>query len=157
MIIAGTGHRPNKLGGYGWDIAQRMVRIAGEYLDELKPDTVISGMALGWDMALAAAAMTRGIEWWAYIPFRGQEKMWPPSSQEVYRDLLSRAHSVHIVCPGEYAAWKMQKRNEEMVDHATHVLALWNGDKSGGTWNCLEYAYGTGKPVINAWAKWGLQ
>lgn len=157
MIIAGTGHRPEKLGGYGQDIAHRLVKIAGEYLDELKPDTVISGMALGWDQALAAAAMARGFEWWAYVPFRGQEKMWPDGAKKLYHEMLSRANAVHYVCSPGYAGWKMQARNEAMVDHATHVLALWNGDGSGGTWNCVRYAQMTNKPIINAWEKWRLQ
>lgn len=157
MILAGTGHRPDKLGGYGRDIAQRLVKVAGEYLEELKPDTIISGMALGWDMALAAAAMKQDIEWWAYVPFRGQEKMWPEQSRKIYYELLGRAHAVHIICEGGYHPSKMQIRNERMVDHAAHILALWNGDAQGGTWNCVNYARIMKKPIINAWEKWRLQ
>lgn len=157
MILSGTGHRPEKLGGYGEDVAQRTVKIAGEYLDSLKPELVISGMALGWDVAVAVAALQRSIEWWAYVPFKGQESKWPTAAQRTYKALLARASAVHIVCDGGYAPWKMQRRNEAMVQHATHVLALWNGDEFGGTWNCVNYALRTGKPVINAWDKWRLQ
>lgn len=51
MIVAATGHRPNKLGGYAhWD-AERAIDLAMRYLTLLKPSRVISGMAQGWDQA----------------------------------------------------------------------------------------------------------
>ena len=59
MNVAGTGHRPNKLGGYDDDIYQRLVTLAMTYLEETRPKRVISGMALGWDQALAEAAVNR--------------------------------------------------------------------------------------------------
>ena len=53
----------------------------------------------------------------------------------------------HIVSPGEYAAFKMQVRNEWMVDQlnpATDLLlAAWDGSP-GGTGNCVKYATGKG-------------
>lgn len=55
MIVAGTGHRPNKLGGYGDDVFERLVALARTYLWHMEPWHVISGMALGWDQALAQA------------------------------------------------------------------------------------------------------
>lgn len=156
MILAGTGHRPDKVGGYGADVAQRMTKIAASYLDELKPNVVISGMALGWDQALALAATLMDIEWWAYVPFEGQERMWPAQSQKLYHYLLSQAHTTRIVCKDGYAPWKMQTRNEAMVDDCNRVLALWNGGP-GGTGNCVRYAQAVGKPIINAWDRWSLQ
>ncbi len=41
----------------------------------------------------------------------------------------------------------MQKRNEYMVDKSNLVLAIWNGDKSGGTWNTIKYAMKKGKNI----------
>jgi uncharacterized phage-like protein YoqJ len=155
MILAGTGHRPDKLGGYGQDIAQRMVQLATECLEEHKPDVIISGMALGWDQALAGAAIKLDLEWWACIPFKGQELLWPQKSQSLYRRLLEHAHVVSIICDGGYAAHKMQLRNVAMVDKCNKVLALWNGTP-GGTANCVAYAHSVGKPIINVWNKWNL-
>lgn len=40
-----------------------------------------------------------------------------------------------------------QRRNEYMVDKSDLVLAVWNGERAGGTWNTIEYAEKTGKPV----------
>ena len=41
----------------------------------------------------------------------------------------------------------MQKRNRYMVDNSDLVLAVWNGEKRGGTWYTIDYALKKGKPV----------
>lgn len=153
MIICGTGHRPDKLGGYGKDAADKCVDLAIDYLKNQRPDVVISGMALGWDQALAIATLLENIELWAYIPFEGQEKVWPAQSKNLYKYILDRTSHIHIVCPGHYAPWKMQERNKAMVDNADLVLALWNGS-SGGTKNCIDYAESKKKPVLNLWPQY---
>lgn len=151
MIICGTGHRPDKLGGYGTAAGVRLVNLAEDWLEENKPDKVISGMALGWDYALAAAAFNLDIPFIAAVPFEGQEWRWPSESQRNFRVLLGVAERVVYVCEPGYAPWKMQKRNEWMVDNSDQVLALWNGS-SGGTANCIKYAEKVGKPIINLWS-----
>lgn len=153
MIICGTGHRPNKLGGYGEIAARKSLDLARNYLAENKPDTVISGMALGWDQALALAAFKEGIEVWAYIPFKGQESIWPATAKTLYAYILARCSFVRYISEPGFAAWKMQARNGAMVDDADLVLALWNGS-SGGTKNCIDYALSKGKPVVNLWPQY---
>lgn len=153
MILAGTGHRPDKLGGYGAESRDRLVALAHAAIRKYNPARVITGMALGWDMALAHAAYSLDVPYTAAIPFEGQESRWPPLSQQNWRFYVENADSViHVSDPG-YAAWKMQRRNEWMVDNATHVLALWNGTP-GGTANCVAYAHKVGRPVINIWPSW---
>jgi uncharacterized phage-like protein YoqJ len=153
MIICGTGHRPKKLGGYGADVERRLIAYAGTALDSYKPDMVISGMALGWDQALAETALLMGIPYTAAIPFVGQGDDWPKLSKARYIELVDKADRVITVCDVGYASWKMQKRNEWMVDHSDMVLALWNGSE-GGTANCVAYAEKVGKPVVNFWDGW---
>lgn len=150
MILAVTGHRPDKLGGYAPDIANRLRLLAHKYLVEQKPNFVISGMALGWDQAVAGAALLAGIPLVAAVPFAGQESKWPPRARQIYRELLDAAYRVEYVSPFGYAAWKMQKRNEWMVDHANRMLALWDGTP-GGTANCLAFAARNRLPVDNLW------
>lgn len=150
MLLAGTGHRPTKLGGYSREATSHVFRVAAHALDELKPTAVISGMALGWDSALAFAALEAQIPLVCAIPFRGQESQWSPKSQEWYHKVLNAATKVVIVSPGEYSAAKMQVRNEWMVDHADHIAALWDGS-SGGTSNCVRYARAKKKPITNFW------
>lgn len=151
MILAGTGHRPNKLGGYEKEERARVVRLAMRGLDTAQQvKSVITGMALGWDTALAVAAYTLGVPYTAAVPFKGQECRWPKDSQDQFNFLLSRAEEVVYVCEDGYAAWKMQKRNQWMVDRCDQVLALWDGS-DGGTGNCIAYATKVNKPIINLW------
>src|SRR5262249_9771513 len=131
------------------------VRFARKYIRELKPQVVISGMALGWDQALAEAALLETVPTHAYIPFEGQDVQWPEMSRRRYEILRSFVTHEVVVCTGGYAAWKMQQRNEAMVNACTHVLALWNGS-NGGTANCLRYAREVKKPIINVWDEWNL-
>lgn len=153
MILAATGHRPDKLGGYGDDVFDALTWQATIILSEMKPKSTISGMALGWDQAFAQASANLGIPFLAAVPFVGQESKWPPASQAKYAALIAKAASVHVVSPGGYAAWKMQVRNCWMVDNCDHVLALWDGS-AGGTSNCVKYAEKVGRPITNIWTRW---
>lgn len=150
MIVAGTGHRPDKLGGYGPEVSTRLIVLARDWLIAYKPERVISGGALGWDQALAWAAQSTDIPYTMALPFEGFEKQWPKSSQDDLARLLDKAHEIVDVSEPGYAPWKMQVRNQWMVDHCDQVLALWNGSK-GGTGNCIAYANKVGKPIVNLW------
>jgi len=44
-ILAGTGHRPDKLGGYGAGVSTRLVDLARVALMNYRPDEVVSGGA----------------------------------------------------------------------------------------------------------------
>lgn len=150
-ILAGTGHRPDKLGGYSKEVTDKLIDLAVKYIPK---DTtkIISGMALGWDMALAYAAIERNIPFIAAIPFKGQESKWPPYSQSEFNFLLEKAEEIVIVSDGGYGAWKMQVRNKWMVDHCDEVVSLWDGS-AGGTANCIKYANSVKKPITNLWNK----
>jgi uncharacterized phage-like protein YoqJ len=158
MRIAGTGHRPTKLGGYSRLAFDKLVRVAQTYLSlvrlqlpESETITVISGMALGWDQALAQAAVNLQIPFIAAIPCLGQERTWPAESQRLYSELLSMAASSHLVTNAPYQAWMMQRRNEWMVNEADRVVALWNGEAVGGTYNCISYCIQKKVQVDNLW------
>jgi len=90
IILAGTGHRPNKLGGYGQDVFNDLVRLAEIGLTKYAPTYVISGMALGWDQALAQAAVNLAVPFHAYVPFDGMDSKWPKSSQKYFHSLLAK-------------------------------------------------------------------
>lgn len=159
-LIMITGHRPSKLGGYQANPTQTWVKNKlRQTLGEAKakwPDVeIISGMALGVDQWWCEAALELGLPYHAYIPFEGQESRWPQSSRNHWQYLVNNAASQTIVCPGGYAPWKMQRRNEAMVDTATHHVAVWNGDTRGGTYNCVRYITSKDLPlyVINPVSK----
>lgn len=141
-----TGHRPNKLGGYRDSPIQQWVRKKlREVLRVRRPPFVISGMALGVDTWWAEAAMQEGIPFHAYLPFRGQESRWPPSSQTHYRELLKAAAQVLVIEEGGYESWKMQSRNEAMVRDCGAAIAVWNGS-AGGTGNAVRAMIEAGRP-----------
>lgn len=152
MIIAATGHRPDKVGGYGPQASARRQSVAREALNAWGPNECIVGMALGWDTDVALACISIGVPFVAAIPFAGQESRWPAHSQRVFHAVLSYAAEVVIVCPGGYEPRKMQTRNQWMVDRCDIVLALWDGSP-GGTGNCVSYAQAKEKRVHNVWDK----
>lgn len=152
-VVAGTGHRPGKLGGYSAASRNDLINLARGFLLKTKPKKIISGMALGWDLAWAEAAVELRIPLVAAVPFAGQENIWPSASKELYAGLLAKAEEVHIVSPGGYSAHKMQVRNRWMVDNSDATVALWDGS-SGGTANCIAYTKDKAKPLVNLWEDW---
>ena len=148
MIVSGTGHRPTKLGGYNNKSFLILVGIAENWIKENKPTKVISGMAQGWDQALAQAAINCGIPFIAAVPFKGQEGVWNLKGQNYFNKLLNQAESVTYVCGEGYAPHKMQIRNKWMVDNSDMVLAMWDGT-NGGTFNCVNYAQSQDKDIVN--------
>ncbi len=154
MIIAGTGHRsdklPDKKTGYILPnptynyICQEVEKVFLQY----QPEKVISGMALGYDQYFAFVALKLGIPLIAAVPFVGQEKMWPEASQRKYNKLLGQAAEVVVVSTGEYSAHKMQVRNKFLCDNCDLLLACYNGEPNGGTFNCLNYAKNISKKII---------
>lgn len=68
LVVAGTGHRPGAPGLVaGCDIA--LESLASAAVTVLRPSRVISGFALGWDLALARAALATATPVTAALPF----------------------------------------------------------------------------------------
>lgn len=152
MTLSVTGHRPDKLGGYFDRTDQLLVKVAIVCIEELKPDEIITGMAQGWDLAVAEASAILRVPFIAAVPCDAQEKLWPLKSRQRYQKLLNEAAEVVNVSPGPYAGWKMMKRNKWMMDRGDDLLALWNGDQSGGTFNTVSYFESLNKGErYNAW------
>jgi len=149
MIFAFTGHRCPKIGGFNLPnptynfVCQQIEKT----LQGLKPEKIISGMALGVDQWAANIAIKLNIPFIAAVPFEGQEKAWPLESQKIFHKLLSKASEIVIVSEGGYAAYKMQIRNEWMVDQCDKLIAVWDGSP-GGTGNCVKYAQNKDKEII---------
>lgn len=152
--VAVTGHRPEKVGGYGITARRALGAFAVEQLRLANPDHVITGMALGWDQAIAAGCVILGIPFTAAVPFEGQARAWPKDAQDRYDRLFSFAGRRVVICDEFTPAVRaLQKRNEWMVDHGDEVLALWDGS-FGGTHNCIVYAHKKGVRVTNLWDRW---
>ena len=156
-----TGHRPHKLAPkpacYSDETLKQLIKLAYRHLKKLQPKQVVTGMALGWDMAIAIAALKLDIPVMAAVPFKGQESKWPLISQKRYRLILEKIKDndghVVIVSSGGYTADKMLKRDKFIVKNSDLILALWNGS-SGGTAHTISIAKRAGRLIINAWFDW---
>jgi uncharacterized phage-like protein YoqJ len=147
MIIAGSGHRPEKCASE--HLVRERVSLA---LRQMNASHFICGMAAGFDLWAGSTALRMGIPVTAAKPWnthgpRVQDK-------QLYLEVLESAVDVvNVVEADEYPGpWAYQRRNEWMVDHAEAVLAYWDGTR-GGTFNCLTYAKKIGRPVNNIHAK----
>lgn len=155
-IIGATGHRPDKLGGFSDATFDALVTVAGDFLTGL-PEAWeatqgvkgISGMALGWDQAFAQACVNCGIPFVAALPCDGQPALWPKAAKLRWYRLLEQAAEVVTVSPGPYAPGKMMARNKWMADRSDKMAVLWNGDRTGGTANCVQYAQSKNIPIVN--------
>ena len=151
MILGFTGHRPAFLPGSYSDRTNRaLLNTADFILAQYKPTKVISGMALGWDTAVAQSAIDRGIGLIAAVPFKSQSSKWPQHSQNRYQKLLNRAERIEIVSSGDYSLQAMQLRNQWIVNYCDLLIALWHQDRSG-TKNCVDYALAINRPTFNCW------
>ena len=159
-----TGHRPNKLGGFesnpiaDW-VKQSLKNVIKRAIKK-GVHTFISGGAIGVDQWAAEIVIEfrteqeKHFSTWSNtvdliiaIPFPSQPLKWPQESRRHYEKLLQKADRIIEVCDDPYAAWKMQKRNEWMVDNSDAVIAVWNRTP-GGTANCVSYALENKKPVL---------
>lgn len=150
MTIAITGHRPDKIGAgeyMGGVISDKIKITLFDLIDKHKPDKGISGMALGVDMLWAHCLFHKNIPFIAAVPFIGQESKWSSTAQSYYKTMLSCSSEIVVVSEGGYAPYKMQKRNEWMVDKSDLLIGVWDGSK-GGTANCIDYARRNKKELI---------
>ena len=113
---------------------------------DLKPEKIITGMALGVDQWAAALAVRHGIPFIAAIPCLEQETVWNSDVQDRYWQILKLASEVVVVTQTPYNPTVMAKRNLWMLDRADAVLAIWDGSR-GGTGHCVAEALKRNIPV----------
>lgn len=116
-------------------------------MEKLGAEVAISGMALGVDTWWAEIALERRVALHAYVPFPAQADRWPAAAQERYVRLLELAAEVITVAPS-YRPSAFQERNEAMVDACDVLVGVWDGRRTGGTWNCIEYARRVGRELV---------
>jgi predicted Rossmann fold nucleotide-binding protein DprA/Smf involved in DNA uptake len=146
--VAVTGHRPKDLWGYdaceGWDWLRSTLRAL---LGELGATRALSGMALGVDQEFAQAALDVGVPVVAYVPFEGQDRIWPAASQAAYRALLSRCSELVVVSQSS-TRQAFFDRNFAMVQAADVTVAVWSGKQFGGTYHAVQQALTLRKPLV---------
>lgn len=143
MIVATiTGHRPGRI--ENWPAVRQAL---GEAYFDLKVDMIIQGMAAGVDLESARVAYDTGITFCCAIPWAGHE---PRVADKIaYAQALKYSYLTWTVndCEGYPGPQVYQERNEFMVDRGHIVIAVWDGLKKGGTWNCIKYAIQKDRPI----------
>lgn len=141
--VAVTGHRPEKLGGYRPNPTRDHVHaLLTTVLTSLHAHIptlhAISGMALGVDQLYAHICTRLQIPFSAYLPFDGQERRWPVSSQQDYRALLQLASAVQYTdarpnhtLSSDDVRHALFQRNADMVANCQAAIAVWNGSPGG--------------------------
>ena len=145
-----TGHRPEKM-PWGTDERDpRCVEIKRK-LDEALEQAYdrgyrhfICGMARGGDMYFGEAvlklrARCPEVTLECACPCETQASRWPEVDRRRYQALLDQCNYETVV-QHVYDRGCMMRRNRYMVEHATHVISIYDGVPRGGTANTLAYA-----------------
>ena len=167
ISIAITGHRPNKLWGYDLShpnyekLRSNLIKTITDIWDKkaypLFMHNVelecISGMALGVDTVFAQAVLQLKqqfsiVKLIAAIPCLNQDRKWHYTDQAEYKRLLDLADESHYVWRENYIDGCMNKRNQYMIDRCNVLIAVWNGDKTGGTADAIRRAEKADKEII---------
>ena len=112
----------------------------------------LSGMAEAVDTWSALAVLdlrekNPAIKLHCILPCIEQADKWTASSRERYRSILEQADSIVYV---NRACLKncMLERNRFLVDHAAALLAVYNGERRGGTAATVRYAQKMSREII---------
>ncbi len=145
-----TGHRPDKL-PWGTDESdprcmalKERLATALEAVYREGARHFICGMARGADLYFAEAVLELrkrrpGVTLECARPCESQAQSWPPEEQERYQSILAQCDYETLV-QHHYDRFCMMRRNRYMVDHAAHILTVYNGVPQGGTAQTLLYA-----------------
>ena len=153
-----TGHRPSRLPWrYNEDdprckTLKMVLNTQIHELAEAGTTSFLSGMAQGVDLWSAQIVLglreeNSSIKLHCILPCEGQERKWSVSAQELYRSILNRADNVVFV-DREYRQESMLKRNRDLVDHSSTLLAVYNGQYRSGTAMTVRYAQSKGRKII---------
>jgi hypothetical protein len=158
FIIAGTGSRELAKDNEQWvEVFHYLCKLLFAAQEKHKDNLlVVSGMAEGFDEALAQAAFVTDTALFAAIPNKGYSKYyWQNNSvtgkdrMEEFQELAKyadRTGGVHYVCNGIYGADGKHSnfhRNEWMVDQAD-IVWVYN-PTTRGTAQCYAYCKKVGK------------
>ena len=146
-----TGHRPEKLSMPENEVRQLLEGgIINAYNDGYR--VFISGAAKGTDLWAADIVLQlrekhKEVKLICAIPFPSKETSSAKPEQDDFSRIVSNADEVVYVCD-HYFKGCFQLRNKWMIDRASRLIAVWNG-QDGGTKNAIDYARKTNIEIIN--------
>lgn len=160
MVIAFTGHRPEKLPWGNDETDPRCQALKLQIRENIRRkihegfDSFSCGMARGCDFFFAEAVLEMkkqipAIQLQAYVPCKSQPDRWPEKDRQRYRSILFQCDEVCLV-QRVYSKGCMLKRNRLMIDRADALMSVWDGT-AGGTGAAVRYARHQKKDVISLW------
>ena len=144
-----TGHRPEKL-PWGYDEQDpRCVALKERIKDAVEAAWnegyrhFLCGMARGCDLYFCECVQNlrrvlHDITIEAAIPYPEQAARWPADQRKRYQDCLD-ACDLQTMVSKRYTPYCMTRRNHYMVDHASLLIAAFDG-VPGGSSQTIEYA-----------------
>ena len=153
-----TGHRPGKLPWRYHEFDPRCLKLKRRIADavELAYEQgfrhFLCGMAMGCDLYFCEAVLALrerhpDVTVEAAIPCPTQADAWPPAQRERY-DRLVAACDFETMVSGQYTSTCMLRRDRYLVDHASLLIAAFDGT-SGGTRYTVEYALNQGLAIVD--------
>ena len=145
-----TGHRPARF-SFGYDESHgkclALKKALREQIEALVADGVTdfyTGMALGVDqwaasVVLAVKKENPAVRLIAVLPYEGQANGWKADQRERYFETLGACDEA-VTLQTRYTPSCMFERNRYLVDHAEHLLAVYDGGEKGGTAYTVKYA-----------------
>ena len=152
-----TGHRPARL-PWGTDESDPRCLTLKDRLAQALEEAYsqgfrhfLCGMAQGADLYFAEAVLSLrdrrpDVTLEAAIPYPDQAKYWPQADRDRRQAILDRCDYETEVQHG-YTPGCLHRRNRYMVDRSSRLIAVYDGDPQGGTFQTLSYAMSLGKGV----------
>ena len=153
-----TGHRPAKLPWRYDESDPRCLRLKDRIRDAVEIAYeqgyrhFLCGMAQGCDLYFCEAVLALrerypDVTVEAAIPCPTQADSWPESQRERYGRLVA-ACDYETMVSAVYSSSCMLRRDRYMVDHASLLIAAFDGS-SGGTRYTVEYALNRGLSIVD--------
>ncbi len=153
-----TGHRPQKLPWQFNEIdpnCQKLKQILNQQISQLVANgftDFLSGMAQGTDTWAAEAVLhlrkkNPALKLHCILPCKTQAEKWPVSAQERYQKILAQADSIFYTSR-DYHPNCMLERNRFMVEKASLLLAVYNGQARSGTGAAVRQAQRLRRAII---------
>jgi len=153
-----TGHRPQKLpwrsdetapgcAALKETLAMQITTLVADGYTEF-----LTGMAEGVDLwaaqiVLALRVTNPSLRLHCILPCAAQSAKWSAALQKQYRAILEQADSIIFVNRADKKNC-MLERDRFLVSYASVVLAVYNGEKRGGTAATVRYARRLGRELI---------
>lgn len=152
-----TGHRPEKLPWRTNEADPRCTALKQRLFDTVEAvyrcgvTHFICGMARGCDTFFCEAVIELRnehpeISLEAAIPCEEQAEGWTDAEKKRYDRLVSSCDYITLISHS-YTPTCMEKRNHYMVDHASVLIAVYDGSR-GGTMSTMLYALRQGLEII---------